>query len=189
MAIFHIETAGFLQLSINQDDLDRLLHSTLTPAALKRAQTRAINETTAWLKSRLLRELPGLTGIPRKVLAPRIKQSKAKTRTTGRISGMVWLGVKPVDAMALKDEGPSGQGYEAGGFYFPGGFKAFTKTHTGSMGIYARTGRDRLPVKRQNVKIDSFVNEAASRMIRPAEHTLAQKMQRLVGYELEQAAR
>lgn len=186
MAITLNSDAGLLHIELDHDDLERLIHTLLTPAAIKRVQVRAINETTAAIKSRLLRELPGLTGIPRKALAPRIRAGKARPGFYGGIIGKVWLGVKPIDAMALKDGGPSGQGYEAGGFYFAGGFKA--NRGAGNTGIFARTTNRRLPIQRQNVRIDSFANEAVRRMIRPAEYQLAQKMQRLVSYELERAA-
>ena len=189
MALNYNDTAGLLRISLDQSELDRLIQGVLSPAAMKRVQTRAINETTAWLKGRLLKELPSATGIPRKVLSRRIRQGKAKTKIGGGISGMVWLGIKPIDAMALQDEGPAGTGYMAGGFYFEGGFKAFYKSHPGRMGIFARTGDARLPIKRQNVRIDNFVNETARRLIRPAEQQLSQKMNRLVNYELERVTR
>jgi hypothetical protein len=189
MALSYNDTAGLLQIRVDHSEIDRLIHGVLSPAALKRVQTRAINETTAWLKGRLLKDLPSATGIPRKVLSRRIRQGKAKAQLGGGISGKVWLGVKPIDAMALKDGGPVGTGYEAGGFYFEGGFKAFYKIHTGSMGLFARKGGGRLPIKRQNVRIDHFVNEAVRRLLRPAEHQLAQKMHRLVSFELERATR
>lgn len=187
MAIFHNDTAGFLQISVNHDAIDRLIQGVLSPAAQKRVQVRAINETTAWLKSRLLKELPGLTGIPRKILSRRIRQGKAKTGVSNKVSGRVWLGTKPIDAMALKDEGAIGSGYSAGGFYFEGGFKAFYKTHTGRTGLFARTGNARLPIKRQNVSIDTQANEVVRRLLRPTEQALAQKMHRLVSFELERA--
>lgn len=177
----------FLQIRVNPDQLERLIHGVLSPPALKRVQIRAINETTAWLKGRLLKELPGATGIPRKVLSRRIRQGKAKATPGGGISGIVWLGIKPVDAIRLTDEGPVNTGYMAGGFYFEGGFKA--KMPSGHLGIFARVGKKRLGIKEQTVKIDSYVNEAARRLVRPAELALAQKMNRLVSYELERAAR
>jgi hypothetical protein len=189
MAIDHNDAAGFLQIRVDHDQLDRLIHSVLSPTAMKRVQVRAINETTAWLKGRLLRELPGLTGIPRKILRPRIRASKAKTRLNNVVSGMVWLGIKPVDAWALGEGEEASTGYQTGGFYFEGGFKAFYKTRTGGVGIFARTGRGRTPIKRQNVKIDNFVNQSVRRMIPQAEHQLTQKMTRLVSHELEQATR
>jgi hypothetical protein len=189
MAILQNDTAGFLQIRVDRSHLDRLVQSALSPAALKRAETRAINETCAWMKGRLLRELPGITGISRRILSNRIKLGKAKTALTGGITGMVWLGVKPIDAKYLADQGPVGTGYMAGGFYFEGGFKAFYKTHTNRVGIFARTGAARSPIKRQNVKVDNAANECARRLIAPAELALMQKMNRLVSFELERVCR
>lgn len=185
MAIIHNDSAGLLQISVNRNELDHLIQGVLSPAALKRVEIRAINETTAWLKSRLLKELPGVTGIPRKVLSRRIRQGKAKAKFNNLISGMVWLGIKPIDAMALQDQGAAGRGYMAGGFYFEGGFKATMPS--GSTGIFARKTAARLPIKRQNVKIDTYVNQVVRRLIPPTEHQLEQKMNRLVSYELERA--
>jgi hypothetical protein len=188
MAIAHNETGGFLEIHVDHSDLDRLIHGALSPAAQKRIQMRAINETTAWLKGRVLKELPSATGIPRKILSRRIKQSKARDSISrGGVTGMVWLGTKPVEAIYLKDEGPAGAGYMAGGFYFAGGFKA--KMRGGHTGLYARTGRARMPIKKLDVSIDNQVNAAVRRLIRPAELALAQKMNRLLSYELEQATR
>jgi hypothetical protein len=47
MAILQNDTAGFLQIRVDRSHLDRLVQSALSPAALKRAETRAINETCA----------------------------------------------------------------------------------------------------------------------------------------------
>jgi hypothetical protein len=185
MTIVHNDTAGLLQISVNRNELDHLIQGVLSPAALKRVEIRAINETTAWLKSRLLRELPGVTGIPRKALNRRIRQGKAKVKFNNLISGIVWLGIKPIDAMALQDQGAAEHGYMAGGFYFEGGFKATMPS--GSTGIFARKTAARLAIKRQNVKIDTYVNQVVRRLISPTEHQLQQKMNRLVSYELERA--
>lgn len=104
MAIMQNDAGGFLQIRVDRSQLDRLVQGALSPAALKRAETRAINETCAWLKGRLLRELPGATGIPRKLLNRRIRLSKAKAKANG-INGLVWFGTKPIEAIYLKDEG------------------------------------------------------------------------------------
>jgi len=189
MAITLNPTAGLLNIQLDRSHLDRLVQGALSPQALKRAEMRAVNETSAWMKGRLLRELPGITGISRRILSNRIKLGKAKAQLTGGISGMVWLGIKPIDAKYLADQGPVGTGYMAGGFYFEGGFKAYYKTHTNRMGIFARTGAARSPIKRQNVKIDNAANEVARRLIPPAELALMQKMNRLVSFELERASR
>jgi len=187
MAITGGVDTGFLSLTVEQDDIERLVQTVLSPAAIKRVQSRGINETAAWIKSRLLRELPSATGIPRKVLARRIKQRKAQASLADIISGKVWLGINPIDAMALNDGGAVNSGYMAGDFYFEGGFKA--KMRSGATAIFARTSRARLPIKRQNIKIDSPFNEVVRRLIPQAERELARKMQRLVSYELERATR
>jgi len=179
----YTEAGGFLKVSVDHDQIDKLIQSTLSPAAMKRVQTRGINETTAWLKSQLLRQLPAVTGIPRAVLTRRIRQGKAKTKA-GIITGMVWLGTRAVDAMDLKDEGPAGAGYLAGGFYFQGGFKAAIK---GKAGIYARKGRARLPVIRQKVAIDAITQTAVARLIPMAQLQLRQRMTRLMSWELDKA--
>lgn len=189
MAIDLNPTAGLLSIQLDRSHLDRLVQGALSPQALKRAEMRAINETATWMKGRLLKELPGLTGLQRKVLSNRIKLDKAKDSLMGGITGRVWLGVKPIDAKFLADQGPIGTGYMAGGFYFEGGFKAYYKTHTKRVGIFARTGAARSPIKRQNVNIDNAANECARRLIAPAQLALAEKMTRLVNHELDQASR
>lgn len=186
MAITHNDTAGLLNISIDHDDIEKLIHGVLSPAAMKRVQTRAINETTAWMRSRLLRELPGITGIPRKIMSRRARVGKAKSGSTG-VTGKVWLGLRPVDAMALKDGGAVNTGYESGGFFFEGGFKSTMRN--GKEGIFSRTSDKRFPIRRQNVRIDSFANQVIGRIIPQAERQLMQKMTRLVSYELELATR
>ncbi|MGZ4953574.1 MAG: hypothetical protein ACXV8Q_00560 [Methylobacter sp.] len=187
MAITGGADFGYLNITVNRSDLDRLVQSVLSPAAIKRIQSRSINETTGWLKSRLLRELPSVTGIPRKNLAGRVKQGKAAANLDAIITGRIWLGIKPIDAMSLKDEGAISQGYMAGGFYFKGGFKSEMKS--GHIGIFARTSKGRLPIRRQNVRIDSFANEVVRRLIPQAERELAKRTQRLMSFELEKATR
>jgi hypothetical protein len=139
MAIDLNPTAGLLSIRLERSHLDRLVQSALSPQALKRAETRAINETCAWMKGKLLQLLPAATGIPRKLLLRRVRTKGAKANFTNGISGKVWFGTRPIDAIYLKDEGPVGTGYMAGGFYFEGGFKA--KMKTGHVGIFARVGR------------------------------------------------
>ncbi|PPK72675.1 hypothetical protein B0F88_103108 [Methylobacter tundripaludum] len=187
MAITGGSDFGWLDVELNTSDLDRLELSVLSPAAIKRIQSRAINETTAWIKSRLLRELPSATGLPRKNLLGRVRQGMASANLNAIITGKVWLGIKPIDAMALKDEGAIDSGYMAGGFYFKGGFKAVTKS--GHTGIFARKSKARLPIRRQNVRIDSFANEVVRRLIPQAEQQLSSRTQRLIGFELERATR
>jgi hypothetical protein len=189
MAIDLNPTAGLLSIQLDRSHLDRLVQGALSPQALKRAEMRAINETGAWMKGRILKELPGLTGISRKILSNRLIFDKAKGTFAGDISGLLWLGVKPIDTKYLADQGPIGTGYMAGGFYFEGGFKAYYKTHTKRLGIFARTGAARSPIKRQNVKIGNAANECARRLIAPAQLALAEKMTRLVNHELDQASR
>lgn len=187
MAITGGSDFGWLNVAINTSDLDRLVQSVLSPAAIKRVQSRAINETTAWIKSRLLRELPSATGIPRKNLLNRVRQGKASANLATIITGKVWLGIKPIDAMALKDEGAIDSGYMAGGFYFKGGFK--TAMRSGYTGIFARTSKARLPIRRQNVRIDNFANEVVRRLIPQAERELTRRTERLMSFELEKATR
>ena len=189
MAIDLNPTAGVLSIQLDRSHLDRLVQGALSPLALKRAEMRAINETCAWMKGRLLRELPALTGVSRRILSNRIKLGKAKAALMGGITGRVWLGVKPIDAKYLADQGPVGSGHMVGGFYFEGGFKAYYKTHTNREGIFARTGAARSPIKRQNVKVDNAANECARRLIAPAQLALTEKMTRLVNHELNQACR
>lgn len=206
MAITSNSSGDFLNISVNDDDIKRLVRDVLSPAAMKRVQNRAINETGRWIKSQLSRTLPALTGIPRKALANRIKQLKTR-ESRGKIIGKVWLGSNPIDAMALKDGGPVNTGYTSGDYYFEGGFKAFHKSLPSKTGIYARVigapkrlqpsiyGRGKAgrrlmqPIKRQGVNIDSHVGEAVRRLIPQAERQLHQKTMRLVKFELEKAAR
>jgi hypothetical protein len=187
MAITQNDTAGFLSIQLDRNHLDRLVQGALSAQALKRAETRAINETCVWMKGKLLQLLPAATGIPRKILSRRVRNSKAKANLTQGISGKVWFGTRPIDAIFLKDEGPVGTGYMAGGFYFEGGFKA--KMKTGHVGIFARAGKKRMPIKTQKVEIDNQTQEVVRRLIAPAELALMQKMTRLVNWELEQACR
>lgn len=204
MAITGGSDFGWLNVAINTSDLDRLVQSVLSPTAIKRIQSRAINETTSWIRSRLLRDLPSATGIPRMVLATRIKPRKASANLATIITGKVWLGMNPVDAMKLGDDGyETGTGYASGDFYFEGGFEAMNAPHKDRSGIFARVdgsgkrsttswrGVKRLsqPIKRQNVRIDNFANEVVRRLIPQAERELARRTERLMGYELEKAAR
>jgi hypothetical protein len=181
----------------------------LSPQALKRAEIRAINETCAWMRGKLLQMLPAATGIPRKILTRRIRHNKAKATVNSGVSGKVWFGIKPIDAIYLKDEGPIATGYMAGGFFFEGGFKA--QMESGHIGIFARDiarGKYDAPyawktkagarkvgtrrtehIKTQSVKIDAMANECARRLIAPAQLALTEKMTRLVNWELEQACR
>jgi hypothetical protein len=188
MTIGFNDQAGFLQIRVNDDQVQHLIQSVLSPAAIKRVQRRAINETSAWVKSRVLRELPAALEIPRKLLSKRIKVTKAKASAGNAISGLVWLGLKPVDAMQFKDKGPSGTGYQTGKYFFEGGFKAFYKSHPGHTGIFSRVSSKRLAIKRLNVPIDTVGNQIVRRLIPQAEQALAQKTSRLVSYELERAA-
>lgn len=188
MAITGGVAFGWLNVAINTSDLDRLVQSVLSPAAIKRIQSRAINETTAWMRSRLLRELSSVSGIPRKNLINRIRQGKATANLNAIITGRIWLGINPIDAMALKDEGAIDSGYMAGGFYFKGGFKATMKS--GHVGIFARRNKKRLPISSQNVRIDNPANNGVvHRLIPQAERELSRRTQRLIGYELEKATR
>jgi hypothetical protein len=191
MAIDVNPTAGFLSIQLDRSHLDRLVQGALSPQALKRAEMRAINETCAWLKGKLLQMLPSATGIPRKTLTRRVRLAKAKTGMGQGVSGKVWFGTRPIDAIYLKDEGPIGTGYMAGGFFFEGGFKATMPT--GHKGIYARIP-PKIPKKRQHIKtqevdIDSQTQECVRRLIAPAQLALMQKMNRLVSFELERACR
>jgi hypothetical protein len=194
MAVEHNIYGGTLEIALDRSQLDRLVHSALSPAALKRAEMRAINETIAWMKSKLINNLSASEGISKKILRRRIIASKAKQNTYfNRVTGKVWLGVNPIKATYLPHQGAVGSGYMAGSYFFEGGFLATMPTtgrgSYGHEGIFARKYKRRLPIFEPGIKIDSTANEALKRLVRPAEQVLSQKMNRLVSYELEQACR
>jgi hypothetical protein len=122
------------------------------PEQARKALVRSINKTLEFVRSRASRGIAREHGFPLKAMKGRIRISKANSRKT---SGHAWFGVKPIPAIfAVKNKKPGppwrGLGVRAGKTFFR---SAFIYPVYGVLNVFKRTGKSRLPVKRQDIEL------------------------------------
>lgn len=111
----------------------------------ERAALRALGKTLRWGVSRVLRELPQTTNIPRKILKGRVRVFRH-----GKFKLRLWVGGKPVAVSRLGPKQTKSGVSAKGGRTFPG---AFVAEHMTGQPVFKRVSRDRLPIEFQEVPI------------------------------------
>lgn len=129
------------------DDVAKLFAADLKQTEL--AARRALTKAMKWAKSRILRELPKTTNIPRKIFTSRIKIFK-----TGKLSIRLWVGGKPVAASRLAPKQTKTGVSTKGGRTFRGAFIAETMA---SKPVLRRVGKDRYPLEHVDIDVESEV--------------------------------
>lgn len=125
------------------DDVAKLFAADLKQT--QRAAERALRKAIKWAKSRILRELPKTTNIPRKIIEGRIR-----IFATGKLSVRLFVGGKPVAASRLSPKQTKRGVTAKGGRTFPG---AFIAEHMTGKPVFKRMGRDRYPLEFQEVEV------------------------------------
>jgi hypothetical protein len=179
-----------LQFSLDIDARERELTAAkfgLDDAAIDNARRRAINRTAQWFQGQLARQLAADLDARRNILNRRYRLAKAKRGANSRdMTAYIWFGANPLDATALRAKGhASGSGYQMGRHHFTGAFRAFTKTHTGHYGIFARKGEQRLPLVRQTLAIKDQAQDIVSRLVLRGEQRLFRELRHELEYEVE----
>ena len=122
------------------------------PEQAGRAMVRTINKTLTWVRSQLSRRVAKESGLPVKPIRNRIRIKRASRRS---VAGHAWLGINPIPAIyAVRNPRPGppyrGLGVRAGKTFFR---SAFIYPVYGVLNVFKRTGKSRLPVKRQDIEL------------------------------------
>lgn len=117
------------------------------PSLIFRAQRSAIGTTTTWAKKQLQQQMAINTGIPPYVFRRvRVVSKRQKER------GIVWMGLNEIKATYAGELQEEPGGASAGDYYFEGGFIASMRS--GHIGIFKRTGKNRLKIIEQTVNLN-----------------------------------
>lgn len=140
---------------------------TARPHQASVALVRAINKTLNWARSQGLRSIAAEHGIPLKTLRGNKSERRrgrgiVRSAIRTNITGWVWFGTRPIKASYLGTLRQQPLGAMAGKHSFPGGFVATMPT--GHIGIFRRSGRSRLPIQEEVVRLEATQQALASVM-------------------------
>ncbi len=131
------------------------LHAALTGlnatnAQVKRAGTRAIKKTTAWVRGQGARRIAKRNDVPYKAMRRRTRNNITKDFHDGRPRGIVWFGLDEMRAIFAGAK-QTGTGVQARSHAFPG---AFIGAVYGPLNVFKRKGKARFPVVVQKIELE-----------------------------------
>lgn len=143
MIDFEIDSASLNQLALNvaatHDEALKALRSTM-------------NKMAAWMRTRSVQGLSKSLQIQQKIIRRRLKAVKFKMTPEGGVA-KIWYGENPISLIYLGAR-QTGTGVIAdGGRFVPGAFIAKGRGRSGSMQVYKRVGKKRLPLEREEAAI------------------------------------
>lgn len=121
-----------------------------TNAQVKRAGTRAITKTTAWVRGQGRRQIAKRHDLPLKSMRPRARTNVNKNFHDGRPRGIVWFGLDDMRAIFAGAK-QTGTGVQARSHDFK---SAFIANVYGHLNVFKRKSRARFPVVVQKIPLE-----------------------------------